>query len=200
MTRIGSGIIRGVAAGAAGTTALNTASGLDAALRGRLSSDAPEQLVTTLARAAALGAATGARSSAGITALALTSRRQDRGAIAPRLGSRPGRAVTAGMAAVELIMDKLPFTPGRLAAPGIVPRLALAAATAAGMAARDGDRPAPAATVAAATALGSAVLGVRLRAVAVRRFGSDRPGAFIEDAIAASLAWLGARRTSGHEA
>src|ERR1700689_3576565 len=49
MTTIGNGIIRGVTAGAAGTTALNTASGLDALLRGRPPSDAPEQLVSTVA-------------------------------------------------------------------------------------------------------------------------------------------------------
>jgi hypothetical protein len=38
------------------------------------------------------------------------------------------------------------------------------------------------------------VLGVHLRAAAQRRFGSDRPGAVAEDAIAAALGWLGARR------
>jgi uncharacterized membrane protein len=150
---------------------------------------------TALARAAALGAATGSRSSAGITALALTSRGEDRGVIAARLGSRPGQAVTAGLAAVELTMDKLPSTPSRLAARGLIPRIALAATAAAGMAARDGERPAPAAAVAAVTALGSAALGTRLRALAARRIGSDLPGAFIEDAVAGTLAWLGARHS-----
>src|SRR5882724_7829117 len=132
---------------------------------------------TALARAAALGAATGSRSSAGITALALTSRREDRGVIAARLGSRPGQAVSAGLAAVELTMDKLPSTPSRLGARGLIPRIALAAISAAGIAARDGERPEPAAAVAAVAALGSAALGNRLRALAARRFGSDRPGA-----------------------
>jgi len=149
---------------------------------------------TALARAAALGAATGSRSSAGITALALTSRREDHGVIAARLGSRPGQAVSAGLAAVELTMDKLPSTPSRLGARGLIPRIALAAISAAGIAARDGERPEPAAAVAAVAALGSAALGNRLRALAARRFGSDRPGAFIEDAVAGTLAWLGARR------
>jgi uncharacterized membrane protein len=45
------------------------------------------------------------------------------------------------------------------------------------------------------TALGSAALGTRLRALAARRLGSDLPGAFIEDAAAGTLAWLGARHT-----
>ncbi len=316
MTTIGNGIIRGVTAGAAGTTALNTVSGLDALLRGRPPSDAPEQLVSTvadragvtvpgdrttrkhrvaaagplsgtagglavgavagalratglrlptalggpllgaaailaangplaltgvsdprswstadwaadvvphlaygitthrtlaaldgaqdapamrpvtLARAVALGAATGARSSAAVTALALTSRRKDRGAIASRCGSRLGKAVTAALTLGELVADKLPAAPSRLAAPGLVPRVALAAAAAAGMAARDGERPEPAAAVAAVAALGSAAAGIRLRALAARRFGSDLPGAFIEDAIAGALAWLGTRRAS----
>jgi uncharacterized membrane protein len=148
----------------------------------------------TLARAAALGAASGSRSSAGITALALTSRPGDRGVIASRAGSRPGHIVTPLAAAGELTADKLPATPSRLGARGLIPRIALAAVAAAGMAMRDGKRPEPAAAVAAVTAASSAALGVRLRALAARRLGSDLPGAFTEDALAATLAWLGARR------
>jgi uncharacterized membrane protein len=148
----------------------------------------------TLARAAALGAASGSRSSAGITALALTSRSSDRGVIASRAGSRPGQIVTPLVAAGELTADKLPSTPSRLGARGLIPRIVLAAVAAAGMAMRDGVRPEPAAAVAAVTAFGSAALGVRLRALAARRLGSDLPGAFTEDALAGTLAWLGARR------
>jgi uncharacterized membrane protein len=148
----------------------------------------------TLARAAALGAATGSRSSAGITALALTSRQGDLGVIASRAGSRPGQVVAPLFAAGELTADKLPFVPSRLGAPGLIPRLVLAATAAAGMAMRDGERPAIPAAVAAGTALGSAVLGVRFRAFAARRLGSDLPGAFAEDALAGTLGWLGARR------
>ena len=148
----------------------------------------------TLARAAALGAASGSRSTAGITALALTSRPDDLGVIASRAGSRPGQVVTPLAAAGELTADKLPFTPSRLGAPGLVPRIALAATAAAGMAIRDGERPEPAAAVAAVAAFGSAALGVQFRALAARRLGSDLPGAFAEDALAGALAWLGARR------
>jgi uncharacterized membrane protein len=129
-----------------------------------------------------------------VTALALNSRREDRGVIAPRFGSAPAKSVAAALAAGELVADKLPAAPSRLAPPGAVPRVTLAAAAAGGMAARDGELPGPAAAVAVAAALGSAALGVRLRAAAARRFGSDLPGAFIEDAAAAALAWLGARR------
>jgi uncharacterized membrane protein len=148
----------------------------------------------TLARAAALGAASGSRSTAGITALALTSRPDDLGVIASRAGSRPGQVVTPLAAVGELTADKLPSTPSRLGARGLVPRIALAATAAAGMAIRDGERPEPAAAVAAVAALGSAALGVRFRALAARRLGSDLPGAFAEDTLAGTLAWLGARR------
>ena len=148
----------------------------------------------TLARAAALGAASGSRSSAGITALALTSRQDDRGVIASRAGSRPAHVVAPLFATGELTADTRPSTPSRRGARGLIPRIALAAIAAAGMATRDGRRPEPAAAVAAVTALGSAALGVRLRAIAARRLGSDLPGAFTEDALAATLAWLGARR------
>ena len=154
----------------------------------------PTTLPATLARAAALGAATGSRSTAGITALALTSRPQDCGVIASRAGSRPAQIVTPLLSAGELTADKLPSTPSRLGARGLIPRIALAATAAAGLATRDGERPEPAAAVAAVTALGSAVLGARFRALAARRLGSDLPGAFAEDALAGTLAWLGARR------
>lgn len=43
------GILRGAAAGAAGTTALNAVTYLDMALRGRPASDAPERSVETIA-------------------------------------------------------------------------------------------------------------------------------------------------------
>lgn len=48
------GLLRGAAAGAAGTTALNAATYLDMAIRGRPSSDTPEQLVDTMARGAGI--------------------------------------------------------------------------------------------------------------------------------------------------
>jgi uncharacterized membrane protein len=146
-----------------------------------------------LMRAAALGAASGSRSTAGITAVALTSGTDDRGAVASRLGSRTG-GVVAGLAAVgELVADKLPSTPSRLGA-GLLPRLVLGASSAATMARRDGHDVVLPLLIGLGGAGAASVLGVRLRAAAARRLGSDKPGAFAEDALAALLGWYGARR------
>jgi uncharacterized membrane protein len=101
--------------------------------------------------------------------------------------------VTASLAICELIATSFRPARSRLAPPG-PPRFTLAATAAAGMAVRDGELPASAVAVAAVSALGSAALGIRLRALAARRFGSDLPGAFVEDALADTLAWLGTRR------
>lgn len=151
-------------------------------------------LMSSLLRAVALGAASGSRTSAGVAAVALTSAPGDRGRLASGFGSRAGRAVTALMAAGELVVDKLPATPNRLAPPGLVPRVLFGATSAGAVAKRDGVAPVLPALIAAAGALGSAVCGTRWRTRASRRFGSDLPGAFAEDGVAALLGWLGARR------
>ena len=101
--------------------------------------------------------------------------------------------MTASLAICELIATS--SRPPRAGSPlRDHPRFTLAATAAAGVAVRDGELPAPAVAVAAVSALGSAALGIRLRALAARRFGSDLPGAFVEDALADTLAWLGTRR------
>jgi uncharacterized membrane protein len=151
--------------------------------------------VTPLLRALALGAASGARSSAGLAAVALTSTSKDHGVLASRLGGRVGTAVTALMAVGELVVDKLPATPSRLAVQALVPRLALGATAAGAQAGRDGRPVVLPALVGAAGAAGFSYLGARFRAVAQERFGSDRPGAVTEDVAAAALGYLGARRT-----
>jgi uncharacterized membrane protein len=146
-----------------------------------------------LARAAALGAASGSRSTAGITAVALTSHTDDRGAVASRLGSRAGGVIAGVAAAAELVADKLPSTPSRLGA-GLLPRLVLGATSAATVARRDGQDVAVPLLIGLAGAAAASVLGVRLRAAAAQRLGSDKPGAVAEDAVAALLGWYGARR------
>jgi uncharacterized membrane protein len=147
-----------------------------------------------LLRAAALGAASGSRSTAGITALAATSTRDDRGAVAARLGSPAGTVLSSLAAVGEVVGDKLPATPARTSLPALLPRAAVGALAAGGLATRDGDDPAVPAVVGLVTAVAAAVLAVRARAAAAQLFGSDLPGAFAEDALAGLLGWLGARR------
>jgi uncharacterized membrane protein len=145
-------------------------------------------------RAAAIGAATGSRSSAGLAAVAFTSSAADRGAVVSRLGSGAGTATVGALAATELVLDKRPSTPPRTAPPGLVPRAALGATTAAAVARRDGHDGSLAGVGGLAFALLTTVLGVRARAAAERRFGSDLPGALAEDVVAGTLGLFGARR------
>ena len=147
-----------------------------------------------LLRAAALGAASGSRSTAGVTAVALASRRGDRGVLASGLGSTAGTAASGVLAVGELVADKLPFVPSRLAGPALGGRVVLGGTAAVAQARRDGHEPVLPAVVGAVTAVGAAVLFARLRGVAAQRFGSDTPGAFLEDGLAALLGWIGARR------
>ncbi|SDG86226.1 hypothetical protein [Pseudonocardia oroxyli] len=157
------------------------------------------ELLARLARAAALGAATGGRSSAGPAAVALSSTVADRG-VASRLGTPAGRAVACLFALGEVVADKLPVTPPRTQVPGLAPRLLFApvAAVAAGLrTTRDPDVWNLAeATAAVGAALATAFGGVRLRAVLAERLGTDLPGAFLEDAVVAGLAWSGAHRST----
>lgn len=99
------GALRGAAAGAAGTTALNGVTYLDMALRGRPGSDTPEETVRALSdktgipvpgegdeqdnRVSGLGPLTGLAAGIGTGALL--------GMVAAA-GWRPGRAVTAALA------------------------------------------------------------------------------------------------------
>jgi uncharacterized membrane protein len=152
-----------------------------------------------LLRAAALGAASGSRSTAGVTAVALASRRGDPGPLASGLGSTAGTATSGVLALGEVVADKLPFVPSRLAGPALGGRVLLGGTAAAAEARRDGHDPVVPALVGAAGAAGSAVLFARLRGVAAGRFGSDKPGAFLEDGLAALLGWLGARRPRAAE-
>lgn len=152
-----------------------------------------------LARAAALGAATGGRSSAGPAAVALSSTATDRG-MASRLGTPAGRAVAGVFALGEAVADKLPVTPPRTRAPGLAPRLLLAPVAAVVAGRRTTPDPdvwnAAEAVAAVGAALATAVGGVRLRAALAARLGSDLPGALLEDAVVAGLAWSGTHRSA----
>jgi uncharacterized membrane protein len=147
--------------------------------------------MTDLLRAAALGAATGARSSAGVAALSWTD-----GSGSGLLGSRAGRIATAMAAVTEAVIDTRPSTPSRLSPLVLVPRLVLGAVTAAVAARRTGAPTAPAALTGVFASAVWAVAAVPLRGAAARRLGSDLPGALAEDVLAALLGWFGASQPS----
>jgi hypothetical protein len=114
------GIARGAAAGAAGTTALNAATYVDMAWRGRAASSAPEQTVDTIARRighpvpgdgerrshrlTGLGALSGIATGVGIGAVAGVVR-----AVGLRLPAPLAAVLTgmAAMAATDLSMKRL---------------------------------------------------------------------------------------------
>lgn len=149
--------------------------------------------VGTLVRAGAVGAATGCRSTVGLAALAWRARRDDPGLVKRLAG--PWTQTTLGLlAAAELGADKHPSVPPRTSTPGLAPRLALAATSAEAMTRRDQREGGPAVLVATGAAAAAAVAGTRMRAAAGRRWGSDLPGALLEDAATALLAWFGTRR------
>jgi uncharacterized membrane protein len=96
-------------------------------------------------------------------------------------------------AAGELIGDKLPATPSRLAPPGISARLALGA-LAAGLFAQTRRAPwLPAAAIGALSAAVAAKLGHDMRG-RLAHYGPDRAVAVVEDALALGLAAAGSSR------
>jgi uncharacterized membrane protein len=149
---------------------------------------------TTLClRAGLLGLVSGLRSTYGLTALTLTS------------GARPGRsqrpprplvALSSVASAGEFVGDKLPQTPSRLEPPALGARMVLGSLAGGWLAVRTrGSRPLVvlgASIGGAGAALGSH-LGSQWRGAAADHFGTDLPGALIEDAVAASVATVAAR-------
>lgn len=147
-------------------------------------------------RAAALGVATGGRSSAGIVAVVASSQPGDRaGGSIPRVLAAPyAKPVAAVMLAGELVADKLPSTPSRLMPPALLLRL-VAGSFAAGASARRQRLPVvvPAALGGLGAAVGS-VAGLRWRQAAAARGIPDLPAAVGEDVLVLALAWWAVRR------
>lgn len=155
----------------------------------------------TVGRAVLIGLATGARSTAGATALVVTSSRADPAPFG-RLAGLPVRIAACAATAAEVVLDTLPVAPPRTAPAGLVPRVLLAPLVAVGADVRDGARPdGPTvlldALTAAAAATVAAFAGVRLRAFLARRLGADLPGALAEDALVGLLVRAGTRRAPG---
>jgi uncharacterized membrane protein len=134
----------------------------------------------SLLRAALLGLATGGRTTSALTALTVTNPSRT-----GLLGNRWTRRLAGAAAAGEFVGDKLPRTPSRLQPEGLLPRLAGGAAAGAILTSRQGGSRGRAVLAAGFGLLGAAAasrLGVSWRQLAARRFGSDLPGALIEDA------------------
>ena len=136
-----------------------------------------------------LGAATGMRSQLGLAALVA----QSDPSLPPML-RKPGiRGLLLASAVGELVIDKLPGTPSRLAPQGIVPRLALGA-LAASLSARTRNASwLPAAALGASSAAVAAKLGHDARA-RLARHAPDPAVALLEDAVALGAAAVGASR------
>ena len=134
-----------------------------------------------------LGAATGLRSQVGVAAVVV---RADPSL--PAMFRRPWiRRLVVAAAVGELVVDKLPGTPSRLAPRGIVPRLALGA-LAAGLSAETRQASwLPAAAVGASSAAVAARLGHDVRARAGRH-APDLAVALAEDVLALAAAAAGA--------
>jgi|KBSSwiStaDraftv2_1062776.scaffolds.fasta_scaffold686205_2 uncharacterized membrane protein len=133
-----------------------------------------------------LGAASGLRSQLGVATVVA---RAD--SSLPQILRRPlTRRLLMVAAAGELIADKLPATPSRLAPPGIASRLLLGA-LAAGLFAETQRAPwRPAAAIGATSAALAAKLGHDLRA-RLARHAPDPAVAVVEDAVAVGLAAAG---------
>ena len=136
-----------------------------------------------------LGAATGLRSQLGVASVVARSHPD-----LPSILRHPWiRRLVLAAAAGELVVDKLPGTPSRLAPRGIIPRLALGA-LAAGLSAQ--TRQASwllASAIGASSAAVAARLGHDVRARLARR-APDLPVALAEDALAIAAAAAGASR------
>lgn len=144
------------------------------------------------AKSAALGAASGARSSYGLAAVSLTPPASGGGALGALTGDR-GRRIMTGLAGTETLLDKLPMMPSRLRPPALLTRLVCGASAAALVAQRDGGVVTDAAKAGAAAAATTAVVGALWRRFGIRGGRHDFAHALVEDLLAATAAGWGAR-------
>ena len=140
-------------------------------------------------RSMLLGAASGLRGQIGVAAVVARSDRS-----LPSMFRQPWtRRLLVAASAGELVIDKLPATPSRLAPPGMAGRLATGA-LAAGLVAQIRQAPRlPAAAIGASSAAVAAKLGHDVRAQ-LARHAPDPAVAVVEDALALGLAAAGAAR------
>jgi uncharacterized membrane protein len=145
---------------------------------------------SALTRPLLLGVVTGMRSQLGLAALAWSGPGPADPAPLRVLRSTAGRRAAGLAAAGELVGDKMPSTPSRLAPPVLGSRLVLGALVGA-LAADTRDRRSLA--LAAATGLAGSAAGTYAgaayrKAAVARTHTPDLPWALVEDAAAATLA------------
>ncbi|MBA2553053.1 MAG: hypothetical protein H0V10_05050 [Geodermatophilaceae bacterium] len=144
--------------------------------------------VSGVTRPLLLGVATGCRASLGLAGVSYGDRLRGEPRLVGAVQTRAGRVVTGALVLGELVGDKLPSAPSRLAMQALIPRLVLGATGGAALAWRDGrSRPAAALAGLAGAAVGS-VAGLRYRQAAKQRGLPDLPVALAEDALALALA------------
>lgn len=151
--------------------------------------------VRVLTQAAGLGWASGGRSTAGLTALALSSppqpaSHQPLAALTGRRGRRLAPLLFLG----ELVGDKLPSTPSRLAPPVLIARLGTGGLAAYALSRRQHVAPMLPALVGSMAALAGSVVGLRWRKIAADRGWPDLPAALVEDVAVIGLAGAAAWR------
>jgi uncharacterized membrane protein len=147
-------------------------------------------MISTAVRAALLGVATGGRSMAGLAAVALTTPAgTGRGWLA-RLASPWGRALLAAAAVGELVADKSPKIPSRLAPGPLAARVGLGALAGAALARRDHTPAGLPVVLAGASAVGGSVAGAAWRRAVPQRDGLPLAAAITEDAVTIGLATL----------
>ncbi len=150
-------------------------------------------------RVAQLGVVAGSRTQLPLALLALAARR---GEFAARSGpplswlTKPAVEIGLGLSAAgELVGDKLPWAPSRLAPGPLMGRLAIGAAVGATVARESGRSTGLAAGAGAAGAALGAYTGYHLRAAAGRRTGLPDPlVALLEDALTVALGVVALRR------
>ena len=147
--------------------------------------------LTAVAGAALIGSSTGLRSQMGMAVLLNGT---PPGQLPALLGHRAVRPIAATAALGELVADKLPSTPARTQARGLVPRIGLGGLSA-GLLARSAGAPTAASVaVGAGAAAGAAFAGMAARGALARRL-PPLAAALVEDLVAVMLAVVALRIT-----
>jgi uncharacterized membrane protein len=145
--------------------------------------------IGTATRAAALGALSGMRSTAGLTALTFPRRkRRARGRAARMLATKALRRLVPIAAAGEMIADKLPFTPDRTAPLPLVGRAVFGAIAGGIIASEERGSPVLGAALGAVTAVTVAHIAYHVRKYAHDRLSiPDMAVAGAEDALVLTI-------------